>query len=632
MAALKSAPFGIVLLMASGLLRAEILTYTHMESTCSGCRPLGYPVPLPAESLSPGAYFRSYDRLQDHLSALALAQPDIQRVEIGQSVADRPIYAYLLGDPDSTTTEGLIPEASVLQNGGIHAREWGTPEVVAGIIEQLAEDADGNGLARYLLDNLSMVAIPVLNVDGFLQTQRFPDQALVSEDGDVQRANDPNYPRDGRMRRKNMRGPVNELLDENNDGMLGVDLNRNNPPFWANSAHRGSSSSDSGSIVYHGESATSEPETEALQSAASFGPADRLRLYIDTHSFTRIYLAPYTGNKRRDRLLDRIAHLMRVVPATSYSYRPSGPGHEIGSTDEYFAYTYQIPSYTLELEPGPNGGRDYGGFGVSHDGFVLPAAELPRVREELVAASLLGYYHQAGPPILQQVGIEEADSGQTVLDSQWQVSSTHERRLNAERGTPLLAGREYRLQLRFNKPMRVRDALGQVAPYAGQSTTLAPLLQLEAHFQDGRNATQVLDAPASGWMGSNRSRYDDDQYQVKFSLPAEWDIASLQRLTLAVDVTDLASQALDAHPATVVDWAGGGWSGYEDGQGKTGDQGGVDRNHRLIDDGSPVLPNSGGGGQNSGGGEMGGALQLGPWALLVWALRRRRIHLPAANR
>ena len=631
MAALKPALLGFALLTASSLLRAEILTYTHLDSTCSGCRPLGYPVPLPAESLSPGAYFRSYDRLQDHLSALALAQPDIQRVEIGQSVADRPIYAYLLGDPDSTTTEGLIPEAAVLQNGGIHAREWGTPELVAGIIEQLAEDADGNGLARYLLDNLSMVAIPVLNVDGFLQTQRFPDQALVSEDGDVQRANDPNYPRDGRMRRKNMRGPVNELLDENSDGMLGVDLNRNNPPFWANSAPIRSSDRP-GSIVHHGNSAASEPETQALQAAANFGPADRLRLYIDTHSFTRIYFAPYTGNTRRDRLQDRIAHLMRVVPATTYSYGPSDPGSEIGSTDEYFAYTYQIPSYTLELEPGPNGGRDYGGFGVSHDGFVLPAAELPRVREELVAASLLGYYHQAGPPILESVRIEEAGTTQKVLDSRWQPSNTRERRLSAERASQLVAGREYRLQLRFNKPMRVRDGLGQIDDYAGQSTSLAPSLQLEARFSDGRSETQVINAPVSGWMGSNRSRYDDDQYQVNFSLPAQWDVAGIQRLSLAVSVTDLANQALDAQPATVVDWANGGWSGYEDSQGRAGDQGGEDRNHRLIDDGSPLIPGNGGNRPSSGGGELGGALLLGPWTFLVWAWRRRRIHLPAGNR
>lgn len=631
MAAVKPALLGLTLLMASSLLRAEILTYTHLDSSCDGCRPLGYPVPLPAESLTPGAYFRSYERLQDHLSALALAQPDIRRVEIGQSVANRPIYAYLLGDPDSTTAEGLIEEAAVLQNGGIHAREWGTPEVVAGIVEQLAEQAGGNGLERYLLDNLSMVVIPVLNVDGFLQTQRFPDQALVSEDGDVQRANDPNYPRDGRMRRKNMRGPVNELLDENNDGMLGVDLNRNNPPFWANSAPT-RSSSRFGSIVHHGASAASEPETQALQAAAHFGPADRLRLYIDTHSFTRIYFAPYTGNSRRDRLQDRIAHLMRVVPATRYNYGPSGPGGEIGSTDEYFAYTYQIPSYTLELEPGPDGGRDYGGFGVSHDGFVLPAAELPRVREELAAASLLGYYHQAGPPILEQVLIEEASTAQAVLDSRWQTHSARERSLSAERANPLVAGREYRLQLSFNKPMRVRDALGQIDDYAGQSTSLAPSLQLEARFSGGRSETLVIDAPISGWMGADRSRYDDDQYQVAFSLPAQWQVSDIQRLSLAVSVSDLANQALDAQPATVVDWVNGSWSGYEDGQGRAGDLGGDDRYHRLIDDGSPVIPDNGGNNQSSGGGQMGGALSLAPWALLTWALRRRRIHLPAGNR
>lgn len=630
MVALKARVLGAALLAGSATAGAEVLTYTHLDSTCSGCRALGYPVPLPTESLAPGAYFRSYARLQDQLSALALGQPDIQRLEIGRSVADRPIFAYRLGDSDASTAEGLIPEAAVLQNGGIHAREWGTPEVVAGIVEALAADAGGSGLARYLLDNLSMVLIPVLNVDGFLQTQRYPEQALVSEDGDVQRANDPSYPRDGRMRRKNMRSTVNELLDENSDGMLGVDLNRNNPPGWANSAHRGRSSSESGSIVYHGEDAASEPETEALQAAASFGPAERLRLYIDTHSFTRIYFAPYTGNSRRDRLQDRIAQLMRVVPAIHYAYGPSGPGGEIGSTDEYFAYTYQIPSYTLELEPGPNGGRDYGGNGVSHDGFILPAAEIPRVRDELVAASLLGYYHQAGPPILERVTVRDSSDASVVLDSAWHSTTATRRQLSASRPAALVAGAEYSLLLSFNKPMRVRDALGQVTNYAGQNISLAPSLQLEAVFDDGSRRTLVVDAPVSGWQGSHRLRYDDDQYQASVVLPADWAINRIQRLNLAVQVTDLASQSLDAQPATVVDWSGGAWSGYEDTNGNAGDLGGADRSHRWIDDGSAVFPepaaNTGGGGQ------LGGAIWTGPMAWLVWAWRRRRIHLQARNR
>ena len=51
---------------------------------------------------------------------------------------------------------------------------------------------------------------------------------------------DPEFsPRDGRMRRKNMLGPDENLLTLD-DHLLGVDLNRNNPPYWASNPERSS--------------------------------------------------------------------------------------------------------------------------------------------------------------------------------------------------------------------------------------------------------------------------------------------------------------------------------------------------------------------------------------------------------
>ena len=72
-------------------------------------------------------------------------------------------------------------------------------------------------------------------------------------------------------------------------------------------------------------------------------------------------------------------------------YSPSPADAGIGATDEYFANTYQIPSYTMELEPA-NSGADYGGFGVSHDGFILPNSEVARMRDETAAEVFTGLY------------------------------------------------------------------------------------------------------------------------------------------------------------------------------------------------------------------------------------------------
>ena len=230
MAALRKIALAVAAAGISASGQAQVFTYTENDSSCAGCKPLGFPVPIPVDSQSAIAGFRRYDPLIAGLQARALGNPDLSESQIGTTRGARPIRAFVASDANSTTAEGLIPEAAVLQNGGIHAREWGTPEVVTGILERLDDNADGNGLHRYLLDNLTMVAIPVLNVDGFLQTQRFPDTTLKSEHAPDQV--DPNYPRDGRMRRKNMRN-TDEVLDENADGMNGVDLNRNNPPIWA---------------------------------------------------------------------------------------------------------------------------------------------------------------------------------------------------------------------------------------------------------------------------------------------------------------------------------------------------------------------------------------------------------------
>ena len=98
---------------------------------------------------------------------------------------------------------------------------------------------------------------------------------------------DPNFPtawpRDGRMRRKNMRG-VDEVLTTFGDHLGGIDLNRNHPPFWATST---GSSTNPNSLTYHGIGPHSESENLALERAAELAPVSRIRLGIDVHTFSR---------------------------------------------------------------------------------------------------------------------------------------------------------------------------------------------------------------------------------------------------------------------------------------------------------------------------------------------------------
>jgi hypothetical protein len=598
-----------------------VLTITETSSNTNEI-PLGYPVPLPADSLTPVDGFRSYASLRARLAALDTDSGDIAEIEIGRSLTDRPIRAYRLGDADTSTAEGFAEPAALI-NGGIHAREWASPEVVTGLIERFAENSDDAGFYRYLLDNLSLVVIPVLNVDGFLQTQRYPAQTLQTEyAGDDIPDSGPaeyrNYPRDGRMRRKNMRD-VDEVLcaaiDEGcvADGMFGVDLNRNSDSQFFNSGNQ--NSDDAGSLIYHGASRGSEPETQALYAAADLAPRARLRFYSDTHSFTRVFFGVNTGNIRRDFLTRRLAERMSAATTgdvARYPYDPSAPNYGIGSTDEYFGFGEQIPAYTLEIEPRSDSSTDgYGGFGYHHDGFILPEAEIARVRSELADAYSIGLYRMTGPPVLLAAEIRRADDDGIVFSARWQRSGSG-RQMQVDAREPLQTGVDYRLWLGFDKPMRTRSAAGAIAQFRGQTAPLAPAIAVEGLDASGAQFREDLQTAASGWLDADggppdgRLRYADDAYAIDFRLPANLPLADARRINLRVDVQDLSGQALDANPASVLDWnhgstggSTGGWARYEDERGDDDtDTGGIDRTLVLFDDGSAA----GGGG--------GGALSL----------------------
>ena len=222
---------------------------------------LGYPLPYPVNTPLPFDGFRTYAGLHARHQDLAATTPWVHPKRIGLTRSGRTIWAYRLGDEDLLTFDGL-PEPATLTNGGIHAREWQTPEVVTGIMELMALQEGDAHIYDYLRDNVNMIVIPSLNIDGFLQTQRYPSLSYMQTD-----PNDPDYaPRDGRMRRKNMLA-TDEDFYTFDDHLNGVDLNRNNNPFWATNIYRSSTNLES--LVHHGAGPASEPETRALDFAAA---------------------------------------------------------------------------------------------------------------------------------------------------------------------------------------------------------------------------------------------------------------------------------------------------------------------------------------------------------------------------
>ena len=538
---------------------------------------LGFPVPMPRNSSTPVRGFRSYESLHTRHQDLMLLHEFVTGEVVGNTIKSREIWAYVLSDADSQTNNGG-QESSVLVNGGIHAREWGTPELTTGIIEGYAENAGDQHLYDYLIDNVHFVVLPVNNVDGFLQTQRYPDRVWVGQDPRV-----PNlWPRDGRMRRKNMRG-VDEVFETTEDHLLGIDLNRNNAPYWATT---NSSSSDPEELVFHGPSAFSEPETQALLAAAELAMPSRLRWYEDAHAFSRLFFSKQTSNNRRNaiqsNLLGNFIRFHNFYSMENYNRTrtyvddPDPPNVGIGTTSGYFATEYQIPSWTLEIEP-LNSATEYGGLGTEHDGFILPNSEVPRLRKSMAITHAVLAYQMAGPPSIEAVRVRDSQ-GMPVLEQRWVYQGDDSREVAVTRMGTLVPGQTYELDIVFDKPMRWPDEDGMVRIAPGLNIQLAPDVELVANSQ-----SLVLDTNAGNWLGDapDYNRYRFDTFRVPFSLPADWDVQNAPTVAMAVDAQDFTKQSLDSNPATVVNWNNGHWTGYENTVGSAGDEGGTDASMSL---------------------------------------------------
>jgi len=556
---------------------------------------LGYPVPIPVDTPLPFDGFRSYSGLHARHQDLANTTPWSHAVELAQTRMGRMIWAYQLGDEDHLTVHGK-PEQAMLTNGGIHAREWQSPEVVTGIMELLATSDDDQYLISYLRDNANVLVIPVLNVDGFLQTQRFPSRNWI----DTDLADPEESPRDGRMRRKNMLGVDEDLLSQD-DHLLGVDLNRNNAPYWNTNPDRSSNLPES--LVHHGASPGSEPETRALDAAAQLGPVEQLSMFTDVHSFSQIHLWGRNENLQLTSLTQRLLatftnHHVAFDEGKYYYFDSPGdivPDEGIGSTDEYFMQTYQVPAWTLEIEPSgglhdglPGQGADYGGLGRNdHDGFIMPESEIERVRTELAQTFMVAYYQQSGPPSIAALRFIDEANGAVVIESEWDISDETSRILHSFQAQPLQFDRIYTLWLAFDKPMRWRVG-GENAPLPGQAdTTLdleAGLLVNETPLNVELVSGQWLDTPGEAPDGF--MHYRDDALAISFTMPADEYNLDLVNGTatgiFGITTQDMSGTRLDADPSTVARWAQGNWAGYEDSDGVDGtNTGGVDHVNRF---------------------------------------------------
>lgn len=184
---------------------------------------------------SMGGFF-TYDEFLAHLDTMYSKYPNLitqkDTIDTITSIEGRPIYWLKISD--NPTVDENEPE--ILYTAVHHAREPASLSQVIMYMYYLLENYGTNDEVTYIVDNTELYFVPMVNPDGYIY-------------------NETTNPNGGGQWRKNRRN--------NNDGNMGVDLNRNYGHNWGYDDNGSSPSTNSD--TYRGTEAFSEPETKATK-------------------------------------------------------------------------------------------------------------------------------------------------------------------------------------------------------------------------------------------------------------------------------------------------------------------------------------------------------------------------------
>ncbi|KAL8894456.1 MAG: hypothetical protein Q9207_008498 [Kuettlingeria erythrocarpa] len=299
--------------------------------------------PLYAIGSANSSWFNSYHPYADHiafLNDLSRSYPaNSEVISIGNSLQGRPItgiHFYGTGLKNTKPT--------VVFHGTVHAREWITTMVTEYFAYSFLSGFGSNPDIQNLLNKYDFYIFPIVNPDGFAYTQ----------------TND-------RLWRKNRQST-------SGSSCLGHDINRNWNYQWSTP---GGSSTDPCAQDFRGIKAADAPETVVLANFVNklAASAQKLKLFIDYHSYSQLFMTPYgyscsvvTANNNEYQSLARgVVAAIKAVYGTVFRTGPICPTiYQVsGSSVDYLAdVTKAQYSFTSEL-------RDTGNYG-----FVLPADQI----------------------------------------------------------------------------------------------------------------------------------------------------------------------------------------------------------------------------------------------------------------
>lgn len=264
--------------------------------------------------------FHNYAELTAALQSLAKDNPDIVRLSsIGKSVENRDLWLLTI----TANQKNDMDNAGVYFMGAHHAREHLSVEVPLMIAQKLIKEyRSGDQRVQNYIQNRSIYIVPMVNPDGAeydIATGKY------------------------RMWRKNRK--------LNDDGVYGVDLNRNYAYNWGTVG----TSHSTGSDIYCGPGPFSEPETQAVKNFIETHP--NITTVLTIHTFSKLILYPwgYTDNKIGNNRDFELHKTMARKMANWNGYKPQQSSDLYLTSGDTTDWTYGekgLVSFTFELDPG----------------------------------------------------------------------------------------------------------------------------------------------------------------------------------------------------------------------------------------------------------------------------------------
>jgi hypothetical protein len=290
----------------------------------------------------------SYRTYQDYLSDMDLLAHRFPRLTKPLTLDNRTVLGKKIQGLEITRGADNVRDGKpvFLLLGAHHAREWPSAESTMEFgFDLLQSYRARQPRAERIMENMRLVVVPVVNVDGF-RISRNAAPGDPADDFDVF---------DYEMKRKNCSISENTpeqyttgTCADNPAGRLrGTDLNRNYPGFWGG----GGAGTDWSDDTYRGDGPGSEPESDAVR---KFISERAVTMMISNHTYSNLVLRPpaiaATGKAPDEPALKALGDSMAA--ANGYTSQASYQLYDTsGSTEDWSYWITGGYGYTFEIGP-----------------------------------------------------------------------------------------------------------------------------------------------------------------------------------------------------------------------------------------------------------------------------------------